>query len=81
MNDDFYRSFDARVWAKAFSEHVAANPAIATDEECMTTWFASALMRGYDEQHFRSVEYKRSVRRAVVPWWKRWFVPLERFGN
>ena len=32
-----------------FVEVVKANPAIATDAECMTTWFASAMMRGYDE--------------------------------
>ena len=37
-------SFDARTWAKAFCER---NPSM--DEGLMTTWFANALMRGYDE--------------------------------
>lgn len=37
-------SFDAKDWAEAFCQR---NPAI--DEELMITWFASALMRGYDE--------------------------------
>ena len=46
---ELYKSFDARVWAAEFVEVVKANPAIATDAECMTTWFASAMMRGYDE--------------------------------
>lgn len=46
---DFYRSFDARVWARAFVAHVQRNQSIATDEETMTTWFANAIMRGYDE--------------------------------
>lgn len=46
---EMYRSFDARVWALAFVREVAANPSIAQDAETMTTWFASALMRGYDE--------------------------------
>lgn len=46
---DFAQSFDARDWAKAFVEHVKANPAIATDEDTMLAWFANALMRGYDE--------------------------------
>ncbi len=42
-------SFDARVWARSFMEHNAINPDIARDEETMVTWFANALMRGYDE--------------------------------
>lgn len=42
-------SFDATVWAKYFVALVRHKPQIPTDEECMTTWFANALMRGYDE--------------------------------
>jgi hypothetical protein len=41
-------SFDASDWAKAFC---AANP--GTDEAIMTTWFANALMRGFDEAKLR----------------------------
>lgn len=48
-NEDFTQSFDAREWAKAFVERVRKNPAIATDEGTMTSWFANAIMRGYDE--------------------------------
>lgn len=76
MNQDFYRSFDAKVWAKEFVALVRTNPAIATDEETMSGWFANALMRGYDEYYWSTKEYKRMVRRALVPWWKRLFVPL-----
>lgn len=43
-------SFDAREWAKAFVELVRKKPEIATDEATMTTWFAGALIRGYDER-------------------------------
>ncbi len=43
------RSFDAKVWASEFVGYVKDNPAIATDTETMTAWFAGALMRGYDE--------------------------------
>ncbi len=43
------KSFDARDWAKAFVAHARRNPLIPLDEETMTTWFANALMRGYDE--------------------------------
>lgn len=37
-------SFDARDWAKAFCK---INP--DADESVMLTWFANALMRGFDE--------------------------------
>jgi hypothetical protein len=46
---EILRSFDARDWAKAFVAHVEQKPAIATDPETMTGWFANALMRGWDE--------------------------------
>jgi ADP-ribosylglycohydrolase len=46
---EILRSFDARDWARHFVAHVRQNPGIATDEETMATWFANALMRGYDE--------------------------------
>jgi hypothetical protein len=42
-------SFDARDWAKAFCR---LHPQM--DEELMVTWFASALMRGYDEPRNRA---------------------------
>jgi len=69
-------SFDAQVWAQEFVHLVEANPAIATDEGTMIGWFANALMRGYDEHYWRTKEYKRKMRRILVPWWKRLFVPL-----
>lgn len=50
---DILKSFDARDWARHFMEHYRANPAIV-EEECMTTWFACALMRGYDERSHRN---------------------------
>jgi hypothetical protein len=54
MTQDFTQSFDARDWAKAFVEHVRANPSIATDQGTMLGWFANAIMRGYDEHDRRS---------------------------
>jgi hypothetical protein len=42
-------SFDARDWAMAFC---ARNPGV--DVDLMVTWFANALMRGYDEHAARS---------------------------
>lgn len=46
-------SFDAVNWAKAFVCIVEQTPNIATDEEAMTTWFANALMAGFDESERR----------------------------
>ena len=56
---------------------------IGLDEGALTAWFASALMRGWDEYRWRSKEYKRQVRRAIHPWWswKRYFTPLSKFGH
>ena len=43
-------SFDARDWAKAFVKIATENDWLdKIDEEIMQTWFAAALMRGYDE--------------------------------
>jgi hypothetical protein len=41
-------SFDARDWAEAFLE---INPHCGLDRGTMVTWFANALMRGYDQRH------------------------------
>ena len=41
-------SFDARDWAREFVALVKENPLIPTDEGCMQTWFANAIMSGYD---------------------------------
>ena len=78
---DAHQSFDAQHWASHFLDTLRENPDIIVDHALMTIWFANALMRGYDEKTWRSREYKRSIRRALVPWWKRLFVPLERFGH
>ena len=51
---DFYGSFDARVWAKAWLEIIAEHPEVPTNEDTMIGWFANALMRGYDEHSWRN---------------------------
>jgi hypothetical protein len=55
-----YESFDAQDWAKAFVSIAKANPSVPFDEETMVTWFASALMRGYDE-HASEVEAQARI--------------------
>lgn len=47
---ELLKSFDARVWAKEFIRCVKINSSISTDEDCMTKWFANALMCGYDQK-------------------------------
>jgi hypothetical protein len=45
-NSRLPESFDARDWAEEFVDIVTENPSIPIDVECMTSWFANALMRG-----------------------------------
>lgn len=54
-------SFDARVWAKAFIEHDKVY-GISQSEETMVTWFANALMRGYDE--FGNIDWVKRVEKV-----------------
>ena len=44
------QSFDAWDWARDFCETVGKNPTIPHDVETMMSWFANALMRGWDEK-------------------------------
>jgi hypothetical protein len=46
-------SFDAQDWAKAFCK-IAKQQGHDIDEAWMVTWFACALMRGYDEHAYRA---------------------------
>lgn len=78
---DVHQSFDAQHWAAYFLQTLRENPDVTLDHDLMVCWFANALMKGYDEHRFRSKEYKREIRRIMVPWWKRLFVPLAKFGH
>ena len=46
-------SFDARDWAEAFCKIAADLGHPGIDEGWLTSWFANALMRGYDEHAMR----------------------------
>ena len=41
--------FNARKWAAQFVKTYSQIPEIASDEETMVAWFASAIMAGYDK--------------------------------
>ena len=40
--------FDARKWAKHWMDVIREHPRVPHDEETMVTWFANAIMAGYD---------------------------------
>lgn len=46
-------SFDARDWAREFTDLARRRPGIATSEGAMLAWFAGALMSGFDEANRR----------------------------
>lgn len=46
-------SFDARDWAEAFVKTAMTLGYSAMDEGWLQSWFANALMRGYDERAAR----------------------------
>lgn len=59
------RSFDARDWARHFVAYAKEYSGLATDEEAMTTWFANAIMRGWDEawrRELKAIEEKIASR-------------------
>ena len=49
----FPYSMDARIWAKEWVETVKNKPEIAHDEATMISWFANAIMAGYDTAQLR----------------------------
>jgi hypothetical protein len=69
---DWYHSFDARDWAKGFVDILKTKePVAALDEEWMHSWFANAIMRGYDKrgEHFRESDCYQLFQ-EVLPWLK-----------
>lgn len=57
-------SFDARDWAKQFMATAERIGRDKIDEELMVTWFANALMRGYDEAARRTPRWRGPSRRS-----------------
>lgn len=44
---------DAQIWAKEWLKIIKKHPNIPTDEGTMISWFANAIMAGYDEANKR----------------------------
>ena len=59
-------SFDARDWAEAFCKSYEASDDKTISVDWMTTWFANALMRGYDEQRDYLTPPARGVRAILA---------------
>jgi hypothetical protein len=55
-------TFDAVVWGKAFCK---IHPQV--DLDLAISWFANALMRGYDQRYWESDEYKNSIKEVLEP--------------
>lgn len=53
---DLLQTMDARVWAKEFCRITGF-----TDEEWAVTWFANAIMCGWDHHHWTTPEYKAQI--------------------
>ena len=49
----FPHTMDARVWAQEWLSTIERNPNIAQDEETMISWFANAIMVGYDTASYQ----------------------------
>lgn len=62
-------SFDARDWSRAFCK-IARAQGHDLDEGLMTTWFANALMRGWDEHAARCARPKSFLSRIKAAFGK-----------
>ena len=65
---EFHRCTDARVWAYYFAAVKARNPDIADDVETMTTWFANAIMAGFDAYSINNAQEEHDVRTDGIIW-------------
>ena len=61
--DSWKNSIDALVWAQKFMEYKKRMrwTHADIDESLMTTWFANAIMAGYDEATRRSMNDRHKV--------------------
>ncbi len=44
-------TFDAVIWAEEWFKTIKENPSIPTDRGTMISWFANAIMAGYDHAY------------------------------
>lgn len=52
----FPQTFDASAWATEFIRTIKKDPSIPMDKDTMISWFANAIMRGFDTAKQRDIE-------------------------
>jgi len=67
VHANIHSQFDAREWAVYFELHWKAYPKIPSDVETMTTWFANAIMAGYDHWPRRRKAALERLQLALKP--------------
>jgi hypothetical protein len=61
-NINLVRTMDARVWAAEFMRITGGT----VDEQTMISWFANAIMCGWDHHYWESDEYKQMMARVLL---------------
>ena len=59
---DLLQTMDARIWAKEFCRITKFE-----DEEGALSWFANALMCGWDHRTWQTPEYKAMIADVLTP--------------
>jgi hypothetical protein len=67
FDDEFIKSFDAMDWARAFDQRIRRMNFSDIDVAFMHTWFANAMMRGWDERAWK-FPYRPSWRKRFRCW-------------
>jgi hypothetical protein len=57
------RTMDAQAWAAEFMRITGGT----VDEQTMISWFANAIMCGWDHHYWLSDEYKQMMARVLAP--------------
>jgi hypothetical protein len=61
-NINLVRTMDARMWAAEFMRITGGT----VDEQTMISWFANAIMCGWDHHYWESDEYKQMMARVLL---------------
>jgi len=61
-NINLVRTMAARVWAAEFMRITGGT----VDEQTMISWFANAIMCGWDHHYWESDEYKQMMARVLL---------------
>ena len=54
MEQQWPHTMDAQIWADEWLKQMERTPEMATDKGAMISWFANAIMAGYDTAMYRA---------------------------